>query len=318
MQCRRVRRCAEPTISCQAWTVFDDGCWSSCVCAAPLAWALDAPVVAAAADLKFALKEVAALFRSGGEGANVRLTFGSSGNFARRRSSRVLRSRCSYQPTRSFVKRLANQGLPHRGRRNALCRGAGGRAVRTAWLAVACRGGIVRPQGGAAGGAGSSGSPSQILNMRLTDGRPRRRWGHAGTVGGGSRLVLGENAAQAAQFATRGSAQGGIFALFARARAGDARKARDLRADPREWHEPLRQRMVLSRKGPAKPRGRSTPICRSQPRARCSPATGSSCRARPGPSRWTGRRSGCHCGSRVDHASVLLPLRHRRSAACSP
>jgi molybdate transport system substrate-binding protein len=51
------------------------------VSAAPLA-AQTAPVVSAAADLQFALEEVAAKFRSE-TGGDVRLNFGSSGNFAR-------------------------------------------------------------------------------------------------------------------------------------------------------------------------------------------------------------------------------------------
>src|SRR5581483_10599480 len=40
----------------------------------------DAPAVAAAADLKFALEEIAGQFRSD-SGKEVRLVFGSSGNF---------------------------------------------------------------------------------------------------------------------------------------------------------------------------------------------------------------------------------------------
>ncbi len=45
-----------------------------------------------------------------------------------------------------------------------------------------------------------------------------RRAGAVGRASAGH-LVLGENVSQAAQFATSGSAQGGIFALFARAGA---------------------------------------------------------------------------------------------------
>jgi molybdate transport system substrate-binding protein len=58
------------------------------------------------------------------------------------------------------------------------------------------------------------------------------------------RLVLGENVAQAAQFATAGGAQGGIIAYsLARCPVVAAQSAFALISDA--WHSPLRQRMVL-------------------------------------------------------------------------
>jgi molybdate transport system substrate-binding protein len=58
------------------------------------------------------------------------------------------------------------------------------------------------------------------------------------------RLVLGENVSHAAQFATTGSAQAGLFAYaLALAPAVGARGSFVL--VPSSWHEPLRQRMVL-------------------------------------------------------------------------
>jgi molybdate transport system substrate-binding protein len=58
------------------------------------------------------------------------------------------------------------------------------------------------------------------------------------------RLVLGENAAQATQFATSGDAQGGIIPLsLARAPAVSALGSFAL--IPAQAHRPLRQRMVL-------------------------------------------------------------------------
>src|SRR4051812_11142278 len=54
-----------------------------CLCGPAAAAAVsDVPVVAAAADLKFALEETAAQFRSA-TGRDVKLVFGSSGNFYR-------------------------------------------------------------------------------------------------------------------------------------------------------------------------------------------------------------------------------------------
>lgn len=57
-------------------------------------------------------------------------------------------------------------------------------------------------------------------------------------------LVLGENVSQAAQFALSGNAEGGIIAYsLALAPGVGERGTFDLIPD--EWHEPLRQRMVL-------------------------------------------------------------------------
>jgi molybdate transport system substrate-binding protein len=58
------------------------------------------------------------------------------------------------------------------------------------------------------------------------------------------RLVLGENVSQAAQFATSGSTQGGIIAhALAISPALTARG--EFALIPAEWHQPLKQRMVL-------------------------------------------------------------------------
>jgi molybdate transport system substrate-binding protein len=59
-----------------------------------------------------------------------------------------------------------------------------------------------------------------------------------------SKLVLGENVAQAAQFATSGSAQGGIFA-YSLALSPEVSKLGAFVLLPAEWHQPLLQRMVL-------------------------------------------------------------------------
>ena len=57
-------------------------------------------------------------------------------------------------------------------------------------------------------------------------------------------LIFGENVSQAAQFALSGNAEGGIIAYsLALAPEMAARGSYDL--IPAEWHEPLRQRMVL-------------------------------------------------------------------------
>ena len=58
------------------------------------------------------------------------------------------------------------------------------------------------------------------------------------------KLVFGENVSQAAQFATSGSAEGGIIALSL-AKSPQMEKLGRYAVLPADWHEPLRQRMVL-------------------------------------------------------------------------
>jgi molybdate transport system substrate-binding protein len=61
------------------------------------------------------------------------------------------------------------------------------------------------------------------------------------------KLVLGENVSQAAQFATSGSAQGGIFA-YSLALSPSVSGLGSYALLPSEWHAPLRQRMVLTKR----------------------------------------------------------------------
>jgi molybdate transport system substrate-binding protein len=58
------------------------------------------------------------------------------------------------------------------------------------------------------------------------------------------KLVLGENVSQAAQFATSGSTQGGIFAYSLALAPGVAQQGQYVLL-PEDLHAPLRQRMVL-------------------------------------------------------------------------
>jgi molybdate transport system substrate-binding protein len=57
-------------------------------------------------------------------------------------------------------------------------------------------------------------------------------------------LVLGENVSQAAQFALSGSADGGIIA-YSLALSPALAALGEHALIPEDWHEPLRQRMVL-------------------------------------------------------------------------
>lgn len=216
---------------------------------APLAGRLRAqpavPTVAAAADLKFALEEVAAQFERE-SGHKLRLVFGSSGNFY----SQILQGAPFHlylSADEDFVFRLAEAG-------KTLDRGR---------LYARGRIGILVPHGSPLRADGEL----KDLAAALRDGRLRKfaianpehaPYGqraeealrHAGLWEAmRPRLVLGENISQAAQFATSGSAQGGIVALSL-ALAPDVAKLGHFALIPEAWHRPLLQRMVLLKGAP--------------------------------------------------------------------
>lgn len=209
--------------------------------AAPASGAADdAPVVAAASDLKFALEELAGRFTRETD-RKLRLSFGSSGNFARQ-----IEQGAPYQlflsADEDMVFRLADKGLTvDRGVLYAV-----GRLV-----LIVPRGSPLTPDG-----------ELRDLAAALADGRLKRfaianpehaPYGkraeetlrHAGLWDAiRPRLVLGENVSQAAQFATSGSTQGGIVA-HSLALSPQVGKNASFALVPAAWHQPLRQRMVL-------------------------------------------------------------------------
>jgi molybdate transport system substrate-binding protein len=204
--------------------------------------AAQAPAIAAAADLKFALAELADGFKAA-TGREVKVAYGSSGNFTQQ-----IENGAPFElflaADESYVERLAAKGLT---------RGAGvlyaiGRVV----LFVPTR------------------SPLQPdptladLRAAIADGRLKRfaianpehaPYGRAAREALQSvglwdairpALVLGENAAQAMQFAAGGDAQGGIVAL-ALTKAPEVARLGTAVPLPAAMHKPLRQRMVLLR-----------------------------------------------------------------------
>jgi molybdate transport system substrate-binding protein len=202
----------------------------------------EAPAVAAAADLKFAMEEIAARFAAE-TGRRVTLTFGSTGNFARQ-----IEQGAPFQiflsADEEYVLRLADLGKTEG--RGALY--AVGRIV------------LMAPTGSPLAADPTLGD----LAAALVDGRLKkfaianpahapygRRAEEALRAAGlwdrlKPRLVLGENVAQAAQFATAGGAQGGIIA-YSLALAPTVARLGAFALIPESRHSPLRQRMVLLR-----------------------------------------------------------------------
>lgn len=206
----------------------------------------EAPVIAAASDLQFAIEEIAAAFTAE-TGLHVRLSMGSTGNFARQ-----IRSGAPYQifmaADEQFVLDLHRDGFT----RDAGDIYAIGRIV------------MKVPTGSTLVSDGSLESLRQALEegriSRFAIANPdhapygmraREALQHAGLWDDIQPfLVLGENVSQAAQFALSGNAEGGIIALsLAMAPQIATRGSHALIPD--DFHAPLRQRMaVLAGAGP--------------------------------------------------------------------
>ena len=210
------------------------------VCMLPSLHAQTVTTLAAASDLKFAIEEVSARFEKD-TGNKLRLVFGSSGNF----KTQILQDAPFHlfmSADENFVYQLADAGKTEdRGRSYAI-----GRI------------GIMVPPGSALKADGEFND----LAAALKDGRlqkfaianpahapygarAKEALQHAGlwdAIQG--KLVLGENISQTAQFATSGSAQGGVIA-YSLALAPAMKSLGSFALIPESWHQPLKQRMVL-------------------------------------------------------------------------
>lgn len=200
----------------------------------------DAPAIAAASDLKFALEDIATRFRADTR-RDVRLSFGSSGNYFRQ-IGQGAPFQLFLSADEDFVFKLHDGG--HTEDRGVLY--ATGRIVlfaprgasfavdaRMAGLKQALQGNVVRRFAIA--------NPEHAPYGRAAE-QALRKLGLWDALRG--KLVLGENVSQAAQFATSGSTQGGIFAYSLALAPGIAQQGQYVLL-PEELHAPLRQRMVL-------------------------------------------------------------------------
>jgi molybdate transport system substrate-binding protein len=202
----------------------------------------DVPNIAAASDLQFALQEAANDFTKQ-TGRAVKLSFGSSGNY-RRQIAEGAPFELFLSADEAYVYALAKEGKTRdEGALYAL-----GRIVSFVPKSSSLK----------------ADAEFKDLALALADGRLRKfaianpehapygraareALAHAGlwkTIE--PKLVLGENVSQAAQFATSGSAQGGIIA-YAQVIAPAIAALGEYALIPAEWHQPLRQRMVLMR-----------------------------------------------------------------------
>ncbi len=202
--------------------------------------AMDTPTVAAASDLQFALAEAAAAFTEE-TGRTVKLAFGSSGNFFRQ----IMQGapfEMFLSADETFVTDLASAGLTEDdGDLYAIGRiaimvphGSGLKANGTLEdLASALREGRV--------GKFAIANPEHAPYGRGAEEALR----HAGLWEDiRDKLILGENVSQAAQFATSGSADGGIIA-YSLALSPNVSRLGEHALISEEWHRPLRQRMAL-------------------------------------------------------------------------
>lgn len=214
-----------------------------------LAHADGTPRVAAAADLQFALPEIAAAFAKTG-GAHPRLSFGSSGNFARQIAEGAP-FELFLSADERYVTLLREQG----------------RAADEGALYGVGRIVVFVPRGSPV----KADAQLRDLGAALADGRLKRLaianpehapYGRAAREAlqaaglwerAQPRLVLGENASQAAQFATTGSAEAGIIP-YSLVRAPGMAARGEFALLPETMHRPLRQRMVLMKGAPPEAR----------------------------------------------------------------
>lgn len=200
----------------------------------------NAPNIAAASDLQFALQEIATDFATQ-TGRAVKLSFGSSGNY-RRQIAEGAPFELFLSADEAYVYALAREGKTvDDGALYAL-----GRIVLFVPKSSSIKADAALKDLSAAAGDGRLKKFAIANPAHAPYGRAAREallharlWDQIVP-----KLVLGENVSQAAQFATSGSAQAGIIAYAIAISPAIAARG-EFALIPAEWHQPLRQRMVL-------------------------------------------------------------------------
>lgn len=201
---------------------------------------VDAPAIAAASDLKFALEDIAARFRTDTR-REVRLSFGSSGNYFRQ-IGQGAPFQLFLSADEDFVFKLHDSGRTED--RGVLY--ATGRIVLfvpkgSSFTADAKMSGLKQAIGSNVVRRFAIANPEHAPYGRAAE-QALRKTGLWDALQG--KLVLGENVSQAAQFASSGSTQGGIFAYSLAFAPGITQQGQYVLL-PEDLHAPLRQRMVL-------------------------------------------------------------------------
>lgn len=200
------------------------------------------PIVAAASDLQFALPDLAAAFKRA-SGRDVRLAFGSSGNFRRQIADGApfelfLSADAAYVEALARERWSADDGVVYAIGRLALFVPQGSPIEADPELrgvAAALSDGRLRKFAIANPEHAPYGRAARQVLMRAG------LWAAIEP-----RLVLGENISQAAQFAVGGAAQGGIVAYSLVRSPALAGRGKYVLL-PAAQHDPLVQRMALSK-----------------------------------------------------------------------
>ena len=200
----------------------------------------DVPVIAAASDLQFAVTEIASAFQAE-TGMQVRLSLGSTGNFARQ-----IREGGPFEifmaADETFIADLHADGFT----RDEGDLYAVGRIVM-----MVPHGSALTPDGGL-DDLGEMLAAGQISRFAIAnpDHAPYGMRAREALIAKGiwddlqPFLVQGENISQAAQFALSGNAEGGIIA-YSLALAPQVAARGSYALIPEELHQPLNQRMAL-------------------------------------------------------------------------
>lgn len=200
------------------------------------------PNIAAAADLKFALGEAADEFARAA-GHQVSLTFGSSGVF-RRQIAQGAPFEMFLSADEAYVEALHKEGRTE---------GAGALYATGRIVLFLPNGSPVKADKGLRDlAAAAKDGRLKHLAMPNPEHAPYGRAAREALQHAGAwevvndKLVLGENAGQAARFASTGSAQAAILP-YSLARSPELSNKGSYITLPESWHAPLRQRMVLVR-----------------------------------------------------------------------
>ena len=202
--------------------------------------ASDSPLIAVASGMQFAIREIAAAFEQDTE-IEVRITLGASGKLFRQIENNA--------PFEMFI--AADDSLVQNLETANRTRGPGVVIARGHLAVFAPHDSPLKPdrmlQGLASALANNEITKFSIANPEHA---PYGRRAREALQSAGlwllikDKLVIGENVAQAAQFAISGAAQGGIVAhsLLVTDRTGDRGEYALL---PEAWHQPILHSMVL-------------------------------------------------------------------------